>query len=82
MLGCIKILKKKLFIYKILHILREALPLSTTPNNNQSGFRVSGVWPTNWNIFTEDEFLPSDVYFAQALALPADIFSILLRHKY
>ncbi|KAG1657390.1 hypothetical protein GQR58_023379 [Nymphon striatum] len=32
-----------------------------TPVNIQSGFRVSGIYPLDRNIFTDDEFLPADV---------------------
>ena len=36
-----------------------AFPLAMTPVNIQSGFRVSGIYPLNRNIFTDDEFMPS-----------------------
>ena len=36
-----------------------AFPLAMTPVNIQSGFRVSGIYPSNRNIFTNDEFMPS-----------------------
>ncbi|KAI4469377.1 hypothetical protein MML48_1g00097 [Holotrichia oblita] len=35
--------------------------LPITPKNINSGFRCSRIWPLNRNIFTEDEFAPSNV---------------------
>ncbi|KAB0795100.1 hypothetical protein PPYR_11939 [Photinus pyralis] len=52
---------KTMSIYDIPGLVRDALPLATTPNNIQSGFRVSGIWPLNRLIFTDDEFLTSAV---------------------
>lgn len=50
-------------IYSIPQIVRDTLPLAATPKNFQLGFRDSGVWPTNKNIFTEGEYLFSDVIY-------------------
>ena len=36
-----------------------AFPLAMTPVNIQSGFRVTGIYPLNRNVFGDDEFLPS-----------------------
>ena len=36
-----------------------AFPLAMTPVNIQSGFRVTGIYPLNRNVFSADEFLPS-----------------------
>lgn len=33
-----------MYIYNILQIDREALPLTATPNKNKPGFRISGIW--------------------------------------
>lgn len=52
---------KCLTIYDIAGRVGQAFPQATTPVNIQSGFRVSGIWPLNRNIFTEDEFLSSSV---------------------
>jgi hypothetical protein len=52
---------KTMSIYDIPEVVRDALPLATTFKNIQSGFRVSGVWPLNRHIFTDDEFLTSAV---------------------
>ncbi|KAB0802688.1 hypothetical protein PPYR_04874 [Photinus pyralis] len=52
---------KTMSIYDIPGLVRDALPLATTPKNIQSGFRVSGIWPLNRLIFTDDEFLTSAV---------------------
>lgn len=52
---------KRMTIYHIPALVRDALPLAITPKNITSGFRCSGIWPLNRNIFTEDEFAPSNV---------------------
>ena len=38
-----------------------ALPDAVSPRNTVSGFKVSGIWPFDRNIFREDEFAPSIV---------------------
>lgn len=48
-------------IYDIPVVLKETLLLSTTPSNIQNGFLVTGIWPFNRDIFTDDDFLPSEV---------------------
>lgn len=46
-------------IYDIPFIVKQALPMAATMSNIQSGFKVSGIWPYNPDIFTDEEFLPS-----------------------
>ena len=48
-------------IYDIPGIAKEALPLAATPSNIQKGFQVSGIYPFNRNIFSEDEYMPGFV---------------------
>ena len=48
-------------IYEIAEMVGHAFPKAMTPHNIQSGFRVSGIQPVNPDIFTDDEFLPSEV---------------------
>ena len=48
-------------IYNIPSIVKSACPLALTPSNIISGFRVSGVFPFNPNVFKDSEFLPSAV---------------------
>lgn len=52
---------KTLTIYDIPGIVKEAFPLAMTQANIQSGFRVSGIFPFNRNVFGDEEFLPSSV---------------------
>lgn len=52
---------KPMTIYDIAGRIGEAFPLAATPTNIVSGFRVSGNWPINRNIFTEDEYMTSYV---------------------
>lgn len=52
---------KPLSIYNAAECVGKAYPLSFTPMNIQAGFRVSGIWPVNENIFSDDEFLSSSV---------------------
>lgn len=48
-------------IYDIPGIVAEAFPKATTPTNIMSGFRVSGIWPFNRDIFEDHEFSPASV---------------------
>ncbi|XP_049796624.1 uncharacterized protein LOC126213079 [Schistocerca nitens] len=48
---------KTISIYDISEIFGRAFPKAFTPSNVISGFRVSGIWPFNSDIFTDDEFL-------------------------
>lgn len=52
---------KTMTIYDTPGIVAYAYPLAFTPKNIQSGFRVSGIFPYNRNIFSDDEFLASSV---------------------
>lgn len=52
---------KTMSIYNIPGIVKEALPLAATPGNIQAGFKATGIWPFNREIFGDDEFLPSAV---------------------
>lgn len=58
---------KSMSIYSIPQIVRDTLPLAATPKTFQLMFRDSGVWLTNKNIFTEGEYLSSDVIYCLAL---------------
>ncbi|XP_018308648.1 uncharacterized protein [Mycetomoellerius zeteki] len=52
---------KSLSMYHIPEIVKTALPLATTSENIQAGFRASGISPLNENIFLDTEFLGSHV---------------------
>jgi len=52
---------KTMSIYDIPGIAAVALPKAATPANIQSGFAVSGIFPFNSTIFTDDEFMASAV---------------------
>lgn len=39
-------------------IPKESLPRAVTPFNIQRGFEVSGIYPFNSNILSDEEFLP------------------------
>lgn len=52
---------KRMTIYNIPGIIRNALPQAITPKNITSGFTCTGIWPFNREIFTEDDFAPSTV---------------------
>ena len=52
---------KTMSIYDIPEIVRISLPRATTPENITSGFRVSGIYPFDKDVFPEHEFLPSAV---------------------
>jgi hypothetical protein len=48
-------------IYDLAEIFGKAYPLAFTPSNIQAGFKVSGIWPLDRNVFRDDEFLSSSV---------------------
>lgn len=48
-------------IYNVAELSGKAYPLTFAPKNILSGFRVSGIWPINQNIFGDEEFLCSAV---------------------
>ncbi|KAK0073328.1 hypothetical protein PV325_009895 [Microctonus aethiopoides] len=48
-------------IYDLLSIVRESLPLATTPKNILAGFSCTGVWPFNRYNFSDSDFAPSTV---------------------
>ena len=52
---------KSMTIYDIPGILKTAYPQALTMMNVQSGFRSTGIWPLNRDIFSEIDFAPSSV---------------------
>ena len=52
---------KTMTIYDILDMVGRAFPRAFTPVNIQSGFKVAGIFPFDRDIFSDLEFLPSDV---------------------
>lgn len=52
---------KTLTIYDIPKIVADSLPFAQTSMNIVNGFRKTGIFPYNANIFSEDEFSPSFV---------------------
>jgi hypothetical protein len=52
---------KTMTIYDIPGIVKTSVEIAVTGKNITSGFVVTGIWPLNTNIFTEEDFLPSQV---------------------
>lgn len=46
-------------IYNVAELAGKAYPQAFTLKNIQSGFRVTGIWPVDENVFGDDEFLCS-----------------------
>ena len=52
---------KLIYIYQIAELAGTALTKAATPDNVIAGFRVSGVWPFDRDIFSNVDYLPSDI---------------------
>ncbi|KAJ8939214.1 hypothetical protein NQ314_011202, partial [Rhamnusium bicolor] len=52
---------KTITIYEISGLLGIAYPKSFMPTNIINGFRSTGIWPLNRNIFSDEDFLSSSV---------------------
>lgn len=52
---------KTMVIYNIPSLVKVALSNAATPKNITSGFTCTGIWPFNKDIFTEEDYLPSEV---------------------
>ena len=52
---------KLITIYQIAELAGTALTKAATPENAIAGFRVSGVWPFDRDIFSNIDYLPSDI---------------------
>lgn len=52
---------KTMTIYDVPTVVKEALPLAATPSNITNGFKATGVFPFNRNIFQDCDFMPNYV---------------------
>lgn len=52
---------KTMVIYNIPTLLKTALQSASTPRNITIGFQSTGIWPFNKDIFTEEDFMQSEV---------------------
>ncbi|GBP27792.1 hypothetical protein EVAR_94196_1 [Eumeta japonica] len=52
---------KTISIYNIAELLGQAFNRAMTPSNIKSGFRKTGIFPFDRHIFTDIEFMPSEV---------------------
>lgn len=52
---------KTISIYDIPQLVATALPLAMTPTNISNGYRRTGIYPYNSDIFSEEDFMPSFV---------------------
>ena len=63
---------KQLTIYQTAELAGIALTSAATPANIQAGFKASGIWPFDKCVFSETDFLPSNLtdhtYSSQAAA--------------
>ncbi|TGZ49796.1 hypothetical protein DBV15_12516 [Temnothorax longispinosus] len=62
--------KRPITIYDIPSILATALPRATTPENITAGFRATGIYPLDPEIFTDADFMPSYVTDRPAPSAP------------
>lgn len=70
---------KVMSIYDLPSIVKQALPLATTPNNIMKGFSRSGIWPFNREVFQKSDYSAAFVTdrpfaenIAEALQTPTD----------
>lgn len=47
---------KSITIYDISEIVAKAFPKATTPNNITKGFLITGIYPLDSEVFTDDDF--------------------------
>lgn len=52
---------KTMTIYDIPGIVKDSLPLAINPSNIMNGFKATGIWPLNADIFKDYHFAPSYV---------------------
>lgn len=52
---------KTITLYDVGALAGKAIPRATTPENIASGFRATGIFPLDRNVFTDKDFLPSSV---------------------
>lgn len=52
---------KRMTIYDIPGLVKNALPMALTPKNITAGFACTGIWPFNPDVFSDDDFAPSSV---------------------
>ena len=50
---------QKITPYDVAEIFNSAFVKIATIGNSQKGFQISGIWPYNPNIFSQEDFLPS-----------------------
>ena len=55
-----------LSIYNVASLAGQAFNKAFTPENINSGFKKTGIWPFNSHVFTEDMFLPASVTDTQS----------------
>lgn len=48
-------------IYDVATLFGEAYPKAVSPENVMNGFKCTGIWPLNQNVFSEDDYLSSYV---------------------
>ena len=66
----ISINKRSITIYDVPNILATSLPRATTPKNIMSGFRSTGIFPLDPEIFTDADFVSSYVTDQSAPSVP------------
>lgn len=52
---------KTVSIYNVAELLGQAFDRAMTPSNIKSGFRKTGIFPFDRHIFTDNDFMPSEV---------------------
>ncbi len=59
--GCAHILVETVSIYEVAELVKQAFMSAMTPTNITSGFRATGIYPYNRDIFPDEDYPPSMV---------------------
>ena len=69
---------RSITIYQLAELVGEAWTKAACPTNIMSGFKATGIWPLNPNVFSEGSFMPSSVTDRPAPVQPTNTVQITI----